>query len=66
MKDNIISEVKTCPQCGKSFTCTPSACWCSALPPVMPVNASAECYCPTCLTKIINLTIEKEHKQNKI
>jgi len=49
----VTGKTKTCPSCGASFGCNPSDCWCSHLPPVMPMIENAECYCPSCLNAII-------------
>jgi hypothetical protein len=53
--------VKICPKCGSSFTCTPADCWCSTLPPIMPMIENAECYCPDCLNAIIKDKLAAEH-----
>lgn len=59
--------MSTCARCGATFSCAmadPSdgqPCWCTALPPVMPVptpgaDANASCLCPACLRKLIDDT----------
>jgi hypothetical protein len=54
------ATIKTCPKCSSPFTCSPAACWCAELPPVMPVDLDASCYCPKCLADIIKETIENK------
>ena len=57
--------MSTCTRCGATFSCAmadPSdgqPCWCTALPPVVPVpgaDAAAGCWCPECLRKHIAAT----------
>lgn len=52
---------RTCPQCGTQFRCGvtagDTACWCFALPPVMPVRADSACLCPECLRKATDAVI---------
>ncbi|MFC0251597.1 cysteine-rich CWC family protein [Massilia consociata] len=49
--------MSVCTRCGASFGCAmrdgnPEPCWCTALPPVVPVpvpQEAAGCWCPACL-----------------
>ena len=60
MENCATEKIKKCPECNAAFTCSPSDCWCSKLPPVMPMIENAECYCPACLEQIIStMKIEK-------
>lgn len=54
------APTNVCPQCGAQFRCGMEGgddeCWCSALPPLLPVPATsdpglaaASCLCPACL-----------------
>lgn len=56
-----------CARCGATFSCAmadPSdgqPCWCTALPPVVPVptpgaDPNASCLCPACLRQLIDAT----------
>lgn len=57
--------MSTCSRCGASFGCAmadgvDSPCWCTRLPPVVPVPAPANeaapmpgCWCPACLEQHI-------------
>lgn len=58
--------MKTCPRCGKTFTCSFEAghdqCWCADLPPIIPlagIRFAGEdteyqgCLCPDCLQLLI-------------
>jgi hypothetical protein len=56
--------MSTCTRCGAAFGCAMAdggeeACWCTALPPIVPVpRAGAEqpapgCWCPACLRQHI-------------
>ncbi|HWE02456.1 MAG TPA: cysteine-rich CWC family protein [Tepidisphaeraceae bacterium] len=44
---------RVCPRCGTAFHCGSStgACWCAAMPPVMPVpqKSTEACLCRACL-----------------
>lgn len=51
------STIKTCPKCDATFTCSPVDCWCSSLPPVMPLIPDAGCYCPACLKVMIDMKL---------
>lgn len=54
-----------CVRCGASFSCAmvdgednDQPCWCTAMPPVLPVpsgatGTNAGCYCPACLRLVI-------------
>ncbi|MCW3122535.1 MAG: hypothetical protein JWQ38_2027 [Flavipsychrobacter sp.] len=55
-------KTKLCPQCGTSFTCSPMDCWCSKLPAIMPMDINASCYCPQCLSKMINEKLEEQDR----
>jgi hypothetical protein len=44
---------KICPRCKSVFSCFDENCWCSKLPPVMPLSENSECLCPACLEKEI-------------
>lgn len=48
--------IKTCPDCGESFECKTSECWCSDLPhlPRGTIPAS-DCLCPVCLANAVKL-----------
>ena len=52
-------KIKVCPGCNVAFVCSPADCWCSKLPPVMPMIEGAECYCPACLGKLISSAVTK-------
>jgi hypothetical protein len=47
--------MSTCTRCGAQFGCamvegSPEPCWCTALPPAVPVpQEAAGCWCPACL-----------------
>jgi len=47
--------MSTCTRCGAEFGCamvdgSPEPCWCTALPPALPVpQEAAGCWCPACL-----------------
>ncbi len=45
--------VKMCSRCGAQFPCGAlpgqSRCWCAELPPIMPLAAEGDCFCPECL-----------------
>ncbi|WP_230025447.1 cysteine-rich CWC family protein [Massilia sp. Bi118] len=61
--------MSTCTRCGASFGCamvdgSDAPCWCTSLPPIVPVPASAStasgadasasgCWCPACLREHI-------------
>ncbi|HEY5800277.1 MAG TPA: cysteine-rich CWC family protein [Burkholderiaceae bacterium] len=54
--------MSTCARCGAGFSCgmvdaagSDAPCWCTALPPVLPVPSDAvqACYCPACLAAVI-------------
>ncbi|MCK9379616.1 MAG: cysteine-rich CWC family protein [Sulfuritalea sp.] len=62
---SIAPEVVTnvCPQCGAKFRCGMEGgdqeCWCAALPPLLPIPATADegapaasCLCPACLQAV--------------
>jgi hypothetical protein len=46
-----------CARCGAGFDCgarATQACWCAALPPLTPIDASlGGCLCPSCLARAI-------------
>ncbi|MBK6632022.1 MAG: cysteine-rich CWC family protein [Betaproteobacteria bacterium] len=47
---------RTCPGCGRVFTCGMEAgwirCWCAALPPLpVQLEKGQGCYCPDCMEK---------------
>ena len=52
-----------CSRCGAAFGCAMAdgldgACWCTALPPVVPVpGLEAGCWCPACLRAHIAETV---------
>tara|TARA_B100001079_G_C16227029_1_gene432911 strand:+ start:379 stop:729 length:351 start_codon:yes stop_codon:yes gene_type:complete len=50
--------VKQCSQCQEGFYCgagdKPGSCWCVAFPPIMPLVFEQDCFCPTCLSEVIN------------
>lgn len=53
---------KTCPNCHKKFGCgagTGNGCWCTAFPPIMPLDDIIGCYCPNCLKDIIKEKIDQ-------
>ncbi|UCS92834.1 hypothetical protein KZP23_19510 [Echinicola marina] len=39
---------KHCPNCQNKFHCS-SQCWCSAFPPIFPLEDGKGCLCPSCL-----------------
>ncbi|WP_137404002.1 DUF5522 domain-containing protein [Echinicola rosea] len=43
---------KRCPNCQKAFACT-TECWCSAFPPIVPLEENKGCLCPDCLKSAI-------------
>jgi len=49
--------VKTCSMCGVEFGCgndgVAESCWCNELPPIMPMDPSVDCRCPSCLKKLV-------------
>lgn len=49
--------LKVCSICGNSFACgfddREKACWCTDLPPIMPMDPTVDCRCPTCLRAIV-------------
>ncbi len=56
--------MSVCCRCGAAFSCAmvdpdPAApdqpCWCTALPPALPVpgDGATSCYCPICLRDVI-------------
>ena len=43
-------RIKICPNCGRSFECKTSACWCDDFPPLPPSRSfDTDCLCPDCL-----------------
>lgn len=54
-------KARTCWRCDTAFVCGPRGgaehCWCSALPPILPMTAGLSCLCPRCLA------IEVSHQQ---
>jgi hypothetical protein len=60
--------MSTCTRCGASFGCAmveggDAPCWCTTLPPVVPVPSDTEqpspgCWCPACLRQHIALQPE--------
>ena len=46
-----------CPRCGAAFVCGMAnggtQCWCASLPPLGPLVAGADCYCPACLAHLL-------------
>ena len=47
-------RVKVCPECGQTFECKMSGCWCDGFPPLRPSTASgADCLCPACLATAV-------------
>lgn len=65
--------MSTCARCGATFSCAmadPSdgqPCWCTTLPPVVPVprpgaDANASCLCPGCLRQLIDDTTASLHR----
>ncbi len=45
---------KKCSECQASFSCGGN-CWCMQFPVIMPLDVTADCLCPTCLTQKIQL-----------
>jgi prepilin-type N-terminal cleavage/methylation domain-containing protein/prepilin-type processing-associated H-X9-DG protein len=58
------AKTKTCPNCGKTFSChaggTSGTCWCNDLPPLPPVPGR-DCLCPDCL----KAEVEKREQQKR-
>ncbi len=61
--------MSTCTRCGATFSCAMAdggpadqPCWCTELPPVVPVpgsaTAGASCWCPACLRAHISATVQ--------
>ncbi len=47
---------KVCAECSAAFECSPEGgCWCSDLPPALPLAAGATCLCPSCLRSKIEV-----------
>jgi len=61
----IVERKKTCPNCGQVFSCFSENCWCSKLPNIMPMKASAGCLCPKCLENTIQEKIENADEVQK-
>jgi hypothetical protein len=57
ISDQQAGSASTCTRCGARFGCAmadglDAPCWCTQLPPVVAVpEASAGCWCPTCLAQ---------------
>lgn len=63
---------KTCNQCGATFSCgsdtTSGNCWCDRLPPIVSLEETSGCYCPSCLKALIVQKIDlftKAYKEGK-
>jgi hypothetical protein len=60
-------KAHACPACGSTVECGmangDAACWCSALPHVLPVadSGDAQCYCQACLQALI-----RERSQRRV
>ena len=54
---------KSCSVCGSQFTCGPetenTGCWCADFPPIMPLDFSKNCRCPSCLKKVVKKKIDE-------
>ncbi|WP_230427301.1 cysteine-rich CWC family protein [Collimonas humicola] len=55
-----IAEMAQCPSCQQAFFCgagqhPDQPCWCSGLPPLAGASlaATAKCYCPACLERLL-------------
>lgn len=59
---------KTCPDCNSVFTCGTEqgnqACWCLALPAIMPPGLWDDCRCQSCLARVIAARIESSIQEN--
>ena len=59
-------QTHACPACGGTVECGmangDAACWCSALPQVLPVTdaGDARCYCQACLQALIRKGSQQE------
>jgi len=55
------SRQKCCSSCGSAFTCGPArghdACWCDALPHIVPSSDAADCLCPDCLSDAVTRVV---------
>ena len=55
------SRQKCCSSCGSAFTCGPArghdACWCDALPHIVPSSDAADCHCPDCLSDAVTRVV---------
>ena len=52
--------MKYCPECNEPVHCTSGTnetCWCSSLPPVLPVDDTQSCLCQKCLEKKLKAEI---------
>jgi transcriptional regulator NrdR family protein len=59
--DAAVERRKVCELCGTEFSCFTEECWCSELPPIMPLDENKGCLCPECLGREIEQKI-KNHK----
>jgi iron complex transport system substrate-binding protein len=50
------TRTKTCPECGQTFECMMSGCWCSDLPPLPSAVPGADCFCPACLGRAVRVS----------
>ena len=60
---------KKCSVCGVAFGCENTgqqACWCSQLPPIMPLDSAQDCRCPQCLTLVVKQEIEQFLQKNPV
>lgn len=54
-------SLRHCGRCDTSFECDVDAavgCWCSAYPPVLPVDDARDCLCPDCLALAVAAAIK--------
>lgn len=61
------SQTQHCPSCGAAFECgtqQSTPCWCSRLPPLLPLTPNdnttpGQCLCPQCLAKKLAQAIDR-------
>jgi hypothetical protein len=70
--DKGAAPLDRCPACGGPVNCGMAAgeatCWCTALPPALPVPTYADearCYCSRCLQKLIAERAEAKARKKR-
>jgi hypothetical protein len=56
------TTTRRCSDCGTAFGCgagSATPCWCTQLPPIMPLDFAQECRCPGCLEAEVRRRIER-------